>query len=555
MISTEEAKKLSEIELMEYVKNQLLPAKAHQKLVKVLLENNGIEYNRNDVWALAEIERANYVYPDHVHIWFIDLFNGYRKSIFSDGRGIYYYGDHILVKMNNIDENYLYLVKLQKNTGKPSYVDPNLNFDFNYPIWLHDSKINMVKTNLKSATRVRDFKSYRLCHQFIISGPPGAGKSHFIEKQLIPAIVNEKNYHLEDYYERVVFSDSMVNEDLFGSYVPTQESKTGKSDNNKNENDENEKEVNTTADQIKYEFVPGPLINILIKAYANPRNNYVFIMEEINRGNTFDILGDLFVLLDRNHKKESKYRISISIELQKYINSELHRDYNTYVEKTKKSFIEEEKELKEEDIEKEVWFRYNKMPVKISKLYIPSNLFIIATMNNSDSGVHYVDASLRRRFDMMYIDKEGIIFGAQSLLDILECNYKPYSEELDGRDEDHMAQIVPDGPNMNDKYYKLIREINGKFKDTPERKISSHYITDAPNSTEAKVMLNTFIYLAQNVYKNKSFGKYEFDDELINIKEEETTFNKILDAYKSNSIKIEKPNEEMSGQSSEGGTE
>lgn len=116
------------------------------------------------------------------------------------------------------------------------------------------------------------------------------------------------------------------------------------------------------AGNVTYEFEPGPFTRIIKKALDNPQEKYYLIVEEINRGNAPAIFGDIFQLLDRDESGESEYGIS-NEAIAKYV-------YND----------------------------------KEKKVKIPSNLFILATMNTSDQNVFTLDTAFKRRWSMKHIE-------------------------------------------------------------------------------------------------------------------------------------------------------
>lgn len=114
---------------------------------------------------------------------------------------------------------------------------------------------------------------------------------------------------------------------------------------------------------VTYAFVEGPFLKILTSAYRHPENRYLLIVEEINRANSAAVFGDTFQLLDRVDGV-SRYPISISHEMASFLSN----------------------------------VQYNE-----SKLAIPSNMFIWATMNSADQGVFPIDTAFRRRWDFTYL--------------------------------------------------------------------------------------------------------------------------------------------------------
>jgi len=95
---------------------------------------------------------------------------------------------------------------------------------------------------------------------------------------------------------------------------------------------------------VRYRRTDGPLRELAAAAASDPAHPYVLIVDEINRGNIPKIFGELLFLLEYRQK---------AIRLQYW---------------------------PEEDFS------------------LPSNLFIIGTMNTADRSIALVDAALRRRF-------------------------------------------------------------------------------------------------------------------------------------------------------------
>lgn len=113
--------------------------------------------------------------------------------------------------------------------------------------------------------------------------------------------------------------------------------------------------------KLDYNFAPGPFTRALKQAKNMPNEDIYLIIEEINRGNAPAIFGDLFQLLDRNDDGESSYKITNI------------------------------------DISKEVFGNENE------KIYLPSNLYIIATMNTADQNVFTLDTAFQRRWEMKHM--------------------------------------------------------------------------------------------------------------------------------------------------------
>ncbi len=176
----------------------------------------------------------------------------------------------------------------------------------------------------------------------LLYGVPGVGKSHEI---------HQKYCQNADLCERVVFHPDYTYSDFVGQILPRVE-----------------------GDKLKYVFTPGPFTRMLRKAWDNPGEEYFLVIEEINRGNAPAIFGEIFQLLDR--KTEDSH---------KYIPSE---------------YGESEYGIANYDIALAV-YQDEKHEVRI-----PSNLWILATMNTADQNVFTLDTAFQRRWDMHHIKND-----------------------------------------------------------------------------------------------------------------------------------------------------
>lgn len=174
----------------------------------------------------------------------------------------------------------------------------------------------------------------------LLYGVPGCGKSFYVEK-------NYESKVQEGFTIRVVFHPDYTYSDFVGQLLPVLK--------------EVENAQGVKEEKLQYEFVLGPFTQILKTAYAEPDQQCLLIIEELNRGNAPAIFGEIFQLLDRNDDGKSKYSI-----------------YNR-------------------DISMALYDEPNK-PIKL-----PSNLTIVATMNTSDQNVFTMDTAFQRRWQMEHI--------------------------------------------------------------------------------------------------------------------------------------------------------
>ncbi len=158
-----------------------------------------------------------------------------------------------------------------------------------------------------------------------------------------------KSYYINNKYtltdtnsERVVFHPDYTYSDFVGQILPQVIENT------------NEKST------VEYKFIAGPFTRLLQKCKNNNGMHYL-IIEEINRGNAPAIFGEIFQLLDRCENGFSEYGINNTD-----ISQVVYKDENT-------------------------------------KIKIPNNLTIIATMNTADQNVFVLDTAFKRRWKMKSI--------------------------------------------------------------------------------------------------------------------------------------------------------
>ncbi len=128
-------------------------------------------------------------------------------------------------------------------------------------------------------------------HQIIFYGAPGTGKSHKIKEQLDG--VSKENII------RTTFHSDCDYSTVVGEYKPTKGSKPFYGLNGGltvRLNDGGD----LSEDIITYKFIPQVFLNAYMQAYRKPDENVYLIIEEINRGNSAQIFGDLFQLHDRD---------------------------------------------------------------------------------------------------------------------------------------------------------------------------------------------------------------------------------------------------------------
>lgn len=190
---------------------------------------------------------------------------------------------------------------------------------------------------------------------FIFFGAPGTGKSHELNE------IAEDSFP-EANVTRVTFYPDYTYSQFVGCFKPmTRDTEDGKT-------------------EITYQYVPGPFLNTYIDATTHPEQDYLLIVEEINRANPAAVFGDAFQLLDRRPDGYSEYPVATPIEMQKILEGK---------------------------------------GITSDKLVLPFNMYIWATMNSADQGVFPMDTAFKRRWDFRYM---GIDEGEDADIDGIPLN-------------------------------------------------------------------------------------------------------------------------------------
>lgn len=157
----------------------------------------------------------------------------------------------------------------------------------------------------------------------------------------------------------------------------------------------------------------------VISANKIERKPFVFIIDEINRGEASKIFGELFYAIDPGYRGKKDIRVKTQ--------------YQNLVSETD-AFAE--------------------------GFYIPENVFILGTMNDIDRSIESMDFAMRRRFTWKEIKPED----TQSMLDKLECATKAKSVMV--RLNNEISKIEGLGPayQVGPSYFLKLGDNGGNFE-------------------------------------------------------------------------------------------
>lgn len=305
-------------------------------------------------------------------------------------------------------------------------------------------KMIFDQTDDSSGSSSSDAKK-KLPLNLILYGPPGTGKTHhtvdraldrLLSKQELKDLTDGKTDKkqreaLEKKFDElrrlkriefITFHQSMSYEDFIEGIKPI-----------------------TKGRNVIYKVLPGIFKRICERAEQDSGNNYVLIIDEINRGNVASIFGELITLIEDNKREKLKVKLPYS----------------------------------------------NKCDFTV-----PKNLYIIGTMNTADRSVEALDTALRRRFSF-----EEMMPNSELLQDYTiktngfeHCTFSDLLDTINKR-----VEVLKDRDHLIGHSYFMIKDAEGK--DIKELNLSV--------SDESKILKNIFFDKIIPLLQEYFYGDYE----------------------------------------------
>ncbi len=191
-----------------------------------------------------------------------------------------------------------------------------------------------------------DTKSTRPLNQ-IFYGPPGTGKTFESIRQAIALVEHKDERFAKQMDSQTVQQCLQMYSDLGRIVFTTFHQSMSYEDFVEGIKPE------VVQNQIHYKVKDGLLKLLANRAIQNPKKPYVLLIDELNRGNVANIFGELITLLEEDKRLGAASAIQVVL------------------------------------------------PYSKERFGLPSNLYILATMNTSDRSIEHLDMALRRRFSFV----------------------------------------------------------------------------------------------------------------------------------------------------------
>nr|WP_321266091.1 AAA family ATPase [uncultured Sulfurimonas sp.] len=179
----------------------------------------------------------------------------------------------------------------------------------------------------------------------------------------------------------------------------------------------------------KIKLEDGIFKQLCVDAYVNKEKNFYIVIDEINRGNISKIFGELITLIEED--KRDAYEVTL--------------------------------------------------PYSKEKFSVPSNLYIIATMNSTDKSIATVDIALRRRFTFLKMQPKLELVEQQEAKDMME------------KLNIYISNTIGEDYKLGHSYFMKVRDADDlefvkEYKIKPL--LEEYFYADEDNHKKALEMLN-----------------------------------------------------------------
>ncbi len=230
--------------------------------------------------------------------------------------------------------------KLHQARKKYEDADPGALFDFyENSDSLRGASVEEPKSDYEVAVQKRFSSIHPL--NVILYGPPGTGKTHHTMYKAVsiidgPSAKDLDRPAIKSRYDALVEDDRVVFVTFHQSFSYEDFVEGLKAE--------------TESGRINYAVKPGVFKDLCRRAENDSKNGYVLIIDEINRGNAASIFGELITLIEPSKRNDADDSVRVML------------------------------------------------PYSKDAFSVPSNLYLIGTMNTADRSLVHLDTALRRRF-------------------------------------------------------------------------------------------------------------------------------------------------------------
>lgn len=259
----------------------------------------------------------------------------------------------------------------------------------------------------------------------VLTGAPGTGKT-YLARKIAMKITEGKEGHVLN----VQFHPSYGYSDFVEGLRP----------------------VKKGTDEIGFERRDGVFMELCRKALKHKEDNYVIVIDEINRGDISKILGELFSLIEVDYRTfdgKGKNDTFVAVKTQ----------YNNLMD--------------DGDIFKNGFF-------------VPPNVYIIGTMNDVDRSVESMDFAIRRRFVWHEVnpkDRFDAMWGEDNVEGVERESVKARMNDLNEmiKTDQALGEAYQIGPS----YFMKLKDLNGDYKrlwDQSLRLLLKEYLRGIPDA-------------------------------------------------------------------------